>query len=114
MPSFFQIFLAVLAIFSIFRTSRQYHKHQVSTHWFVLLILFWIIVVGVAYIPQTADVIAQSIGVERAADLLVYCSVLALFYGLYRTISRAQKQHQEITQLVRRIGILETTREERD
>jgi hypothetical protein len=114
MPGVFQLFLVLLGVLTVWRTALQFQKRKVSAYWFVVWTAFWVVVIGVAFTPKTADVIAQSLGVGRAADLLVYCAVLLLFYGLYRVLSRTEKQHQEITGLVRRIGIMEAVREHKE
>ena len=56
-------------------------------------------------IPRAMDSVAQFLGVERAADLFVYVTVLLLLYVVYRLMVRTQKMHEEITELVRRITI---------
>lgn len=113
MRGVFQIFLVFLGIVTVWRTAIQFKKRNVSAYWFVVWTAFWALIIGVAFLPRTADIIAQFLGVERASDLLVYCGVLTLFYGLYRALSRTEKQHQEITGLVRRIGIMEAVRRQK-
>lgn len=107
----FQIFLIIFALFAISKTWRQYKKKKVSVHWFVVWACFWIIVIGVALAPQTTDVLAAIVGVERGADLLVYCAIVVLFYSMYRVMVRVERQHQEVTDLVRKIAILESRKE---
>lgn len=113
MLSLFQWFLLLLGLATIWRTFLQYKKRNVSMHWFVLWTGFWFLIFVVASIPKTADILAQSVGVGRGADLFVYCAILVLFYGLYRALSRSQRQQEEITNIVRRIGIIETLREQK-
>ena len=114
MPSTFQWFVMVLAVLSIWRTVRQFTKKNVSTYWVIVFTLFWVAVAGIAFAPKSADLIAQSIGVGRGADLFVYGVIFALCYAVYRLLVRTQKQHQEITSVVRRIGIMEAAREKKD
>ena len=103
----FQIFLIIFAVFAVSRVSRQYAKRKVSVHWFVLWTALWITVIVVALWPKNTDIVATWVGVGRGADLIVYLSTVFLFYGLYRSMVRQEKMHQEVTELVRRIAIME-------
>jgi hypothetical protein len=103
----FQIFLVIFAVFAVSRVYKQYVRRKVSVHWFVLWTALWITAIAVALWPKNTDIIASWVGVGRGADLIVYLSVVFLFYSLYRAMARQEKMHGEITELVRRIAILE-------
>lgn len=103
----FQGLLILFALFAMTKTWRQYKRKKVSVHWFVVWTCFWLVVIGVALAPQTTDVVAAYVGVERGADLLVYSAIVVLFYAMYRILVRVERQHQELTDLVRKIAILE-------
>ena len=70
----------------------------------------WIIVVFVALMPQATAVLARIAGVERGADLVVYTAVVVLSYAVYRLMVRQQKLNEEVTELVRTIGIDRVTK----
>lgn len=103
----FQAILIIFALFAVSRVSKQYRQRKVSVHWFVLWTLLWMAVMAVALWPHSTDLVAAWMGVGRGADLIVYSSVVILFYGLYRVMVRQEKMHQEVTELVRRIAIME-------
>lgn len=103
----FQAFLIIFAVIALAKVGRQYQKRKVSVYWFIVWSILWMGVIAVGLSPQTTDVIAARVGVGRGADLLVYSSILILFYGLYRVMSRQEKLHQEITELVRKIAIIQ-------
>lgn len=103
----FQILLIAFALFAIARTNKQYREEKVSVYWFVVWSLLWIGVIFVAISPQTTDLIAAKVGVEKGADLLVYTAVVILAYAVYRILVRVERQNKELTELVRKIAILE-------
>ena len=70
----------------------------------------WVVVVFVALMPQATDVLARIAGVERGADLVVYTAVVVLSYAVYRLMVRQQKLNEEVTELVRTIGIDRVTK----
>jgi hypothetical protein len=47
------------------------------------------------------------VGVERGADLIVYASIVVLFYAMYRVLIRLERQNKELTDLVRSLAIHE-------
>ena len=106
----FKLFLVAFAAFAIMRTRGQYAKRQVSKYWFMAWTMMWVVVVFVALMPQATDVLARIAGVERGADLVVYTAVVVLSYAVYRLMVRQQKLNEEVTELVRTIGIDRVTK----
>ncbi len=107
----FKIFLIIFAIIALWRTFRQYQKDHVSLHWFWVWLLLWSGVVVVAISPQTTDIVANFVGVERGADLLVYLAVIVLIFGFARILVRQEKHRQELTKLVREMSIKHAEKE---
>jgi hypothetical protein len=101
----FKVFLAAFALFAILKAWKQFKERKQSLYWFWLSSLFWGVVIFVAFLPQTTDVVARYVGVERGADLLVYIAVVVLSYGFYRSMVQQERMRQEITELTRQIAI---------
>ncbi len=101
----FKIFLITFAFFALYRAKKQYDKKQISRYWVMIWSALWIVIIGVALMPQATDAMAAFVGVGRGADLLLYTSVMFLLYATYRTMVKQQKMSEEITELVRRIAI---------
>lgn len=106
----FQVILVLFALFAITRTVKQYRKQKVSTHWFLLWNGLWVLVIGVALYPRTADAVAKLVGVERGADLALYVAVVVLAYLVFRLFVRQEETERSITQLVRRVAIQNSSR----
>ncbi len=101
----FKLFLIVFAVVVMARIYKQYRAQKVAVGWFVLWMLFWALVILVAFNPQTTDAVAGIVGVGRGADLVVYISLPVLFYTIFRLAARQDQQKKELTELVRRIAI---------
>lgn len=102
---FFQIFLIIFAVVALVRTYGQYKKAEVSMHWFWVWFVLWAVVIAVAISPQTTDIIAKFVGVERGADLLVYIAIVVLLYGFARILVAQERQRKEMTELIRTLAI---------
>lgn len=101
----FKIALILFALFASLRTWRQYKAQKVTRQWFVIWSILWLLIIVVALVPQTTDMLAANVGVGRGADLLVYIAVVFLLYAQFRTMVRTKKLHEQQTELVRRIAI---------
>jgi small membrane protein len=101
----FQVLLILFAVFALVRTYRQYKAETISRYWLFLWFVLWVIVIGTALWPQTTDLIAQTVGVGRGADLLLYIAVVVLAYLEYRSMMRQERLHRELTALVRKVAI---------
>ncbi len=76
--------------------------------------IFWLVVAAAVAWPQATDGLAQLVGVERGADLLVYLSVLALFYAVFRILVSLERIHQDITTLTRAVALQPTEDDEQE
>lgn len=103
----FKILLILFALFAIANTVRQFREKKASLYWLCIWSAFWAIVIFVAFLPQTTDIVAHYVGIGRGADLVVYVAVVLLSYGYYRVMVQQEKTRSEITELVRQIAILE-------
>ena len=76
-------------------------------------LLFWGIFWGIALIfiwlpTNTIDKLGQLFGVGRGIDVLVYLSIIFLFYYIFKQNEKINKLEKEITKLVRRLAKDET------
>ena len=99
--SFIQIIILIFAVFVLTRVVYQFKKRAVSITWLVFWIVFWSCAATVAVLPQTADALARFVGVGRGADVVVYFSLAALFYIVFRIYVKIEQVEREITRVVR-------------
>ena len=58
-------------------------------------------------LPSTLSHLANLTGVGRGVDVIIYLSIIALFYMVYRSYVKMENMEREITKLVREIAIIE-------
>lgn len=100
-----QIVISVFALFAFTRTILQFKKGRLTFVWLLFWMLFWLGAVFVAVLPTTADMLAQFFGVGRGADVVIYLSLLVMFYLLFRVYVKIEQVETEITRLVRNRSI---------
>jgi hypothetical protein len=110
--SVIQILIIVFAFFAITRTVFQFKKRTLSLGWLLFWTSFWAVTAFVAFLPQTTDAIARLVGVGRGADVVIYLSLIALFYLVFRIYVKIEQVEREVTGLVRKLALNEI--EEKD
>ena len=103
--SIIQILIIVFALFAVTRTVLQFKKGAVSRHWLLFWMLFWVGAGTVAALPQTADTLARIVGVGRGADVVIYLSLIVIFYLIFRLYVKIEQVESEITRLVRKLSM---------
>ena len=102
-----KIVLLLFVIFALSRLLKKFLQKAVNGRELSLWLVFWLVVSGAIIWPQKTDLIASWAGVGRGADLLVYISILFLFYVFFRLSVNDKKKQQEITELTRALALKE-------
>ncbi len=100
-----QIVGLIVVAFGILRALISFKDHKISAKWFVFWLVIWSGVGIIAFIPSIASQISEPLGVSRGIDLLVYGSILFIFYMIFRIYLRLEALEHNITRLVREIAI---------
>jgi len=67
--------------------------------------MIWIAVIIVGIFPDIAVVLSGIVGIGRGVDLVLYTSIVLLFYLMFRLYVKIDAQTRETTKLVREIAI---------
>lgn len=111
--SVIQILIGIFALFAITRVVMRARSRDLPMIWSLVWGVLWLGVGVVALLPQTTDLLAARVGIGRGADLLVYVSILGLFFVVFRLVVRLESMQQEMTKLVRSIAIRDLDQEPR-
>lgn len=103
--SVIQVVLVVFVLFALARTFKQFQDKHLTKALFAFWSVFWIAVGLVVALPQTTEMAARFVGVGRGVDLVIYLSVLALFYLMFRLFVKIEGVEREMTRLVRKIAV---------
>jgi len=103
--SFIKVIIIVFILFVLWRTFARYKRGDITSQELALWTVFWLLVGVVTLVPKKTDVVAQWLGVERGADLLVYLSIIVLFFIVFRIIVKLEKIDRDITKVVRKIAL---------
>lgn len=102
-----QALLLFFIAFVLWRTYTRFGENEITGREFSVWVIFWFAVGVAVLVPKKTDLIAQWLGVERGADLLVYLSIVAIFFILFKIMVRQEKIERTNTKLTRFIALSE-------
>ncbi|HUT21860.1 MAG TPA: DUF2304 domain-containing protein [Candidatus Bipolaricaulota bacterium] len=102
-----QIFILLFVAYVIYRLTKKLTKRELSAEVFVLWLIFWLLMALVVILPQTSQFVADWLGVGRGVDVMIYISIIVLFYIAFRIFARLEKMEKDITLLVKDSAIRE-------
>lgn len=109
MLSLLETLVTFFAIFAISRSWLRLKKGNESVLEFIFWSFVWMGVVFIMFFRDLVDIIAlKYFDVGRGIDLIVYVSIVVLFYLVFRVYSKAEILEQDITKLTRTIAIEES------
>ena len=100
-----KIVIIVFVAFVLWRTILRFKKGDITSRELAIWVVFWLLGVAASLVPKQTDVIAQWLGVERGADLLVYLSIIVLFFVVFKIIVKLEKIDKNITKVVRNTAL---------
>lgn len=101
-----QFILIAVIILIIARMFLQLKHGEISRRQVIGWLMIWIVAIVVIAKPEITSFLAFKTGVTRGVDLVVYVSILIIFYFLFRFLIRIEKMEADLTSLVRRVALL--------
>lgn len=94
----FSIF-ALLAIISVWSKKNSGLLGRLGTSFWML---FWILVAGFVWYPNFLTILANIFGIGRGTDLVLYVSLVVIFFILFRLHIKIESIGRDITKVVRK------------
>jgi len=101
-----QIFLTVFLLFALSRVFLRFREGKIGLGQFLFWCGLWILAIFTIFNPGATHYWAQLLGIGRGADVVLYASVIALFYLVFRLHVFIEDIHHDITKLVREVALL--------
>ncbi|MBU4421842.1 DUF2304 domain-containing protein [Candidatus Parcubacteria bacterium] len=99
-----QYLLLIIIVFILLQTARKFKARKISLREFLFWTIFWLMVFAVVLLPQITSFLAEKLGVGRGADLVVYASLIFVFYMIFRLFVRQEKVERDIGKIVEEIA----------
>ena len=103
-----QYVATVIIAFILIQLLLKLRKDKLSLVKILIWTIFWGGALFVVWFPSIIAEIAQISGVGRGVDVIVYVSIIFLFYLIFNQNSKIDKLNEQITKLTREIAKNET------
>ena len=100
-----QVLIIIFALFAWSRAMLRLKSNNISIGEFSFWSMLWIIVILVSLFPVLIGRLSEIAGVGRAVDMVVYVSIIILFYLIFRLYVFIDSRNTEVTTLVRELAI---------
>lgn len=97
-----KLLISVFVLFAISRLVMRFREGKVSNTGLVGWLLIWFTVETIILVPRVTSDIAQFLGIGRGADLIIYSSIIILFYLIFRIFISLEDIEREVTKIVQR------------
>ena len=105
MVTLIQVIVVAFAIFALSRAVLRFKDRKISPVSFALWSILWIGAIVVILLPGTSFFFANMLGIQRGADFVVYVSIIALFYLMFRLYVKIDNVEKNVTKVVREAAI---------
>jgi len=102
-----QILVTFFVVVLFWEILTEFKKKNLSIYNFIFWSLVWLAVLIVVWFPGLTSNLAQTLGIVRGMDAVVYLSVVILFYLALRILVRLEKMDKEISKIVREEALKE-------
>lgn len=100
-----QVLFTLFVLFAISRALLRFKEGKISFLALLGWVSLWIWVEIIIWIPGVTTHIAKIIGIGRGADLIIYGSIITLFYLIFRIYVKLEDIERQITQLARKFAL---------
>lgn len=103
----------VAALFSLFALSRVYlrfKERKLSYFGFSFWVFVWLAGLTIVFFPGLSSSFATFVGIGRGVDVILYASVIILFYLIFRIYIKMEDIQKQITTLTRSIALDQKSR----
>ena len=105
------LLVAVIAVMAIHAISQK-RRGDIGYPQLLVWLAIWAAGAIVVIFPDFASRLAGRFGVGRGADLVIYVSIPALFYAVFRLLIKTERLNRELTNLTRALALEVQRREE--
>ncbi len=109
-----QIILLVIIAFILLRLFLKLQIREITWRQFFGWAIFWLVALMVVIRPELSIVAANFVGIGRGADLVIYSSLILLFYLVWKLFLRLSEIDKKITKIVRQLALEDYDKRQND
>lgn len=102
-----QVLITIALLWALSRAYLRWREKTVSAGALLFWFGIWSAAIYTVFYPDFTTFVAQVLGIGRGADVVIYGSVIILFYLVFRLHVLLEDIRHDITRLVRDIALQE-------
>ena len=102
---FFQALISGFVLIIIYKIYLKTRKKELGTSTSLGWILFWLLTLYFLWQPESASFLATKLGIGRGVDLVIYLSLLIIFYLLFKIFVKLDKLEGDICKITTKIAL---------
>jgi hypothetical protein len=100
-----QIFLSLFLFFALTRVILRFKEGVLTVGNFLFWFLSFFIAIVIVINPGISSIIAQTAGIGRGSDIVIYISITLIFYLIFRLYIYLEDLRSDITQIVSKLAL---------
>lgn len=100
-----QILLGSVILFIIYKTFISYKQNKLNIRFTFVWIIFWCLSLFIIIDQTIAITVANIIGIKRGSDLVIYLSIIIIYFLMYIVFVRLNDIEKKITRKIRKDSI---------
>ena len=109
----FQILFSLFALFAITSVIKKKKEGLLGPKGLVFWFIFWILAAVLVFYPNSTTTLAHYLGIGRGSDLLMYVSLVVIFYVLFRLNVKLESIGRSLTKIVRKDALEEIEKDKK-
>ncbi|MFA5047537.1 MAG: DUF2304 domain-containing protein [Patescibacteria group bacterium] len=102
-----KIILLIIVAIIVLRLIFRFKGKDLDVLAFISWLAIWVLAAVIVVFPELTSFIASRVGIGRGADLVVYLSIIFIFYLLFRLLLRLERIEKNITQITSHLALKE-------
>ncbi|OGZ32156.1 MAG: hypothetical protein A2V69_00065 [Candidatus Portnoybacteria bacterium RBG_13_40_8] len=100
-----QILIVVFALFALSRAVLRFKDNKLTINEMIFWALIWAGIILVSFLPGITILLSGLLGIGRGIDLVIYISIIVLFYLIFRLYVKIEGMEKEVTFVVRKLAL---------
>lgn len=96
-----QFILILVIVLIVFRLIYKLKIKDIGLGQFFGWLAVWLIAIFIIWYPEVTTYLATRVGIGRGVDLVIYVSIIVIFYLMFKLLLKIEKIEKQITQIVR-------------
>ena len=96
-----QFILIAVIILIVLRLIYKLKIKDINLSQFFWWLIVWLIAILIIWYPQITTYLAARVGIGRGVDLVIYVSIIVIFYLMFRLLLKVEKIEKQITEIIR-------------